>query len=93
MTATPSQPYTPDSRAGVGSAPGTGRAQGAAGVSAARAPRPFRRRARRGPLHDTLALVTAVTLSLPLLALAVPAAFAGGGTRRWFGGRGESLRA
>jgi hypothetical protein len=33
-------------------------------------------------------------MSLPLLAaLALPAAFAGGGTRRWFGGRAESQRA
>ncbi|GGQ45536.1 hypothetical protein GCM10010216_02020 [Streptomyces flaveolus] len=42
-----------------------------------------------GPLRDTLTL-----LGLPLLAaLALPAAFAGGGTRRWFGGRAESQRA
>lgn len=42
-----------------------------------------------GPLRDTLTLV-----GLPLLAaLALPAAFAGGGTRRWFGGRTESQRA
>ncbi|SOD86904.1 hypothetical protein [Streptomyces sp. Ag109_G2-15] len=40
-------------------------------------------------LRDTLTL-----MSLPLLAaLALPAAFAGGGTRRWFGGRAESQRA
>ncbi|MEU9347571.1 hypothetical protein AB0D74_40875 [Streptomyces sp. NPDC048278] len=46
-------------------------------------------RARRTPLRDVLALV-----SLPLLAvLVVPGAFAGGGTRRWFGGRAESQRA
>ncbi|GAA2521231.1 hypothetical protein GCM10010276_84890 [Streptomyces longisporus] len=33
-------------------------------------------------------------LALPLVAaLALPAAFAGGGTRRWFGGRAESQRA
>ncbi|MFI2199797.1 hypothetical protein ACH47Z_03220 [Streptomyces sp. NPDC020192] len=47
--------------------------------------------ARRGStaLRDTLTL-----LSLPVLAaLALPAAFAGGGTRRWFGGRAESQRA
>ncbi|WP_053758577.1 hypothetical protein [Streptomyces sp. AS58] len=51
--------------------------------------------ARSGPfrvaaaLHDTVALMT-----LPLVAaLVLPAAFAGGGTRRWFGGRGESQRA
>ncbi|MER6524657.1 hypothetical protein [Streptomyces sp. NPDC001508] len=48
-------------------------------------------RLRRGPsaLRDTLAL-----MGLPVLvALAVPGAFAGGGTRRWFGGRAESQRA
>ncbi|MFI2435582.1 hypothetical protein [Streptomyces sp. NPDC018693] len=40
-------------------------------------------------LRDTLAL-----LALPLVAaLALPAAFAGGGTRRWFGGRADSVRA
>ncbi|MBX7551423.1 hypothetical protein K1Y78_26145 [Streptomyces sp. tea 10] len=47
--------------------------------------------ARRGPtaLRDTLTLI-----GLPVLAaLALPAAFAGGGTRRWFGGRAESQRA
>jgi len=49
--------------------------------------------ARRGPrstaVRDTLTLV-----ALPLVAaLALPAAFAGGGTRRWFGGRAESQRA
>ncbi|KOV71253.1 membrane protein [Streptomyces sp. MMG1121] len=40
-------------------------------------------------MRDTLTLLT-----LPVLAaLALPAAFAGGGTRRWFGGRAESQRA
>ncbi|MGW0463881.1 hypothetical protein ACWDX6_01200 [Streptomyces sp. NPDC003027] len=35
-----------------------------------------------------------LALALPLLTLALlPGAFAGGGTRRWFGGRGESQRA
>ncbi|MFJ8541999.1 hypothetical protein ACIRFH_08295 [Streptomyces sp. NPDC093586] len=57
-----------------------------------RAPRlPHRSAGRRPPgaLRDTLTL-----LGLPLLAaLALPAAFAGGGTRRWFGGRAESQRA
>lgn len=43
-----------------------------------------------GPLRDVLALVL---LPLPLLAATLPVAFAGGGTRRWFGGRGESVRA
>ncbi|MGW1724539.1 hypothetical protein ACWCQK_16575 [Streptomyces sp. NPDC002306] len=48
------------------------------------APPPARR-----ALRDTLTL-----LGLPLVvALAMPAAFAGGGTRRWFGGRSESQRA
>ncbi|MET8169677.1 hypothetical protein ABZT34_36485 [Streptomyces sp. NPDC005329] len=54
-------------------------------------PRAQRRRAHRGPhaLRDTLTLV-----ALPLVAaLALPAAFAGGGTRRWFGGRAEGQRA
>ncbi|MER5193004.1 hypothetical protein ACWD3J_03935 [Streptomyces sp. NPDC002755] len=54
-------------------------------------PRAQRRRARRAPhaLRDTLTLV-----ALPLVAaLALPAAFAGGGTRRWFGGRAEGQRA
>ncbi|MFJ5842247.1 hypothetical protein ACIQGO_36835 [Streptomyces shenzhenensis] len=48
-------------------------------------------RLRRG----TSALWDALTLmSLPVLvALAVPGAFAGGGTRRWFGGRAENQRA
>ncbi|MFF4831511.1 hypothetical protein [Streptomyces sp. NPDC001315] len=40
-------------------------------------------------LRDTLTL-----MGLPLVvALALPAAFAGGGTRRWFGGRAENQRA
>ncbi|MEU5519546.1 hypothetical protein ABZ759_02285 [Streptomyces sp. NPDC047860] len=54
-------------------------------------PRPQGRRPRRapGPLRDALALV-----GLPLVAaLVLPAAFAGGGTRRWFGGRAENQRA
>jgi chromosome segregation ATPase len=56
------------------------------------APRPPHRSPRRpryGALRGTLTL-----LALPLVAaLALPAAFAGGGTRRWFGGRAESQRA
>ncbi|MFI8187731.1 hypothetical protein ACIF8T_02795 [Streptomyces sp. NPDC085946] len=56
--------------------------------------RPGHRRAARprrtpGPLRDLLTLA-----ALPLaVALALPAAFAGGGTRRWFGGRAENERA
>ncbi|MHC5908852.1 hypothetical protein ACVNF4_34020, partial [Streptomyces sp. S6] len=42
------------------------------------------------PLRDTLTLLTALPL---LTALALPASFAGGGTRRWFGGRSEGMRA
>ncbi|NGO13180.1 hypothetical protein G5C60_37695 [Streptomyces sp. HC44] len=38
-------------------------------------------------------LLTLVLIPLPLLAVTLPAAFAGGGTRRWFGGRSESQRA
>ncbi|MFJ2111882.1 MULTISPECIES: hypothetical protein [unclassified Streptomyces] len=46
--------------------------------------------ARARAVGDVLALLL---LPVPLLLAAVPAAFAGGGTRRWFGGRGESQRA
>ncbi|MEZ7007135.1 hypothetical protein [Streptomyces sp. AD55] len=52
-------------------------------------PRPSAPRRPPGALRDAVTL-----LGLPLLAaLALPAAFAGGGTRRWFGGRAESQRA
>ncbi|MBJ6646323.1 hypothetical protein [Streptomyces sp. BSE7-9] len=81
MTATPAQPYSP-------SEPRVPRVR--------RAPFPGPagrgvRRARRAPgsLRDALALA-----ALPLVAaLVLPAAFAGGGTRRWFGGRAENQRA
>ncbi|MEV6170164.1 hypothetical protein AB0L99_18285 [Streptomyces sp. NPDC051954] len=55
---------------------------------------PCARPARR-PRSAPSALRDALTLmSLPLVAaLALPAAFAGGGTRRWFGGRSENQRA
>ncbi|AXE85584.1 hypothetical protein [Streptomyces sp. Go-475] len=58
--------------------------------SVPRAHRPRRRLPRTpGPLRDTLTVTV-----LPLVAvLALPAAFAGGGTRRWFGGRAEGQRA
>ncbi|MGW7048197.1 hypothetical protein ACWGDT_37055 [Streptomyces avermitilis] len=47
------------------------------------------RRTSPGAVRDVLTLV-----ALPLVvALALPAAFAGGGTRRWFGGRAEGQRA
>ncbi|MCW5249084.1 MULTISPECIES: hypothetical protein [unclassified Streptomyces] len=54
-----------------------------------RPPHRFRDRRTPGAARDALAL-----MGLPLLGLlALPAAFAGGGTRRWFGGRAESQRA
>ncbi|MFF6999101.1 hypothetical protein ACFY93_29700 [Streptomyces sp. NPDC008313] len=50
---------------------------------------PYRGPRRPRPLLDALTL-----MALPLVvAAALPAAFAGGGTRRWFGGRSESQRA
>ncbi|MFD9290986.1 hypothetical protein ACFWBV_22380 [Streptomyces sp. NPDC060030] len=41
-------------------------------------------------VRDVLVLML---LPVPLVVAALPAAFAGGGTRRWFGGRGENQRA
>ncbi|MFC5203315.1 hypothetical protein ACGFWD_36075 [Streptomyces sp. NPDC048448] len=68
-----------DVTATTSSEPHTPSPSGALSVRARR-PRGYR---------DALALMT-----LPLLAaLVLPAAFAGGGTRRWFGGRSESQRA
>ncbi|MHC0432915.1 hypothetical protein ACX6XY_22470 [Streptomyces sp. O3] len=55
-----------------------------------RTQRVVRHRGSAGALRD---VVTLLVLPVPLLAAALPAAFAGGGTRRWFGGRGESQRA
>ncbi|MCX4822830.1 hypothetical protein OG883_23620 [Streptomyces sp. NBC_01142] len=46
-------------------------------------------RAKASAVRDVLALML---LPVPLVAMAL-GAFAGGGTRRWFGGRGESQRA
>ncbi|MFD5100176.1 hypothetical protein [Streptomyces albidochromogenes] len=48
-----------------------------------------RRRTTAGAVKD---VVTLALLPVPLL-VALPFAFAGGGTRRWFGGRGENVRA
>ncbi|AYN41566.1 hypothetical protein D9753_24795 [Streptomyces dangxiongensis] len=58
-------------------------------------PPPSTARARHGSAPPRGALRDALTLmSLPVLAaLALPAAFAGGGTRRWFGGRADGRRA
>ncbi|MGW7365800.1 hypothetical protein ACWGI8_20750 [Streptomyces sp. NPDC054841] len=47
-------------------------------------------KARASVVRDVVALVL---LPLPLVVAALPGAVAGGGTRRWFGGRGESQRA
>ncbi|MFF2643079.1 hypothetical protein ACFVUB_24975 [Streptomyces niveus] len=47
-------------------------------------------RARAGGVRD---VVTLMLLPVPLIAATLPGAFAGGGTRRWFGGRGENQRA
>ncbi|MBL1287851.1 hypothetical protein ACFTXO_04420 [Streptomyces sp. NPDC057067] len=41
-------------------------------------------------VKDVLVLML---MPVPLVAAALPGAFAGGGTRRWFGGRGENQRA
>ncbi|MGC3002553.1 hypothetical protein ACPF8X_30310 [Streptomyces sp. G35A] len=87
MTAIPAQPYSPS----VPRVPRTRRAVPPV-PSLPRRPRAGRTAGpagTRGPLRDALTLV-----GLPLvLALALPAAFAGGGTRRWFGGRAENQRA
>lgn len=51
-------------------------------------------RPRTAPALPAAARDVLTLVALPLLAaLALPAAFAGGGTRRWFGGRAESQRA
>ncbi|MET9480569.1 hypothetical protein [Streptomyces sp. NPDC006638] len=47
-------------------------------------------RAKASAVRDVL---TVLLLPLPLAIAILPGAFAGGGTRRWFGGRGESQRA
>ncbi|MFS8200461.1 hypothetical protein ACLVWQ_17460 (plasmid) [Streptomyces sp. CWNU-52B] len=96
MTATPSQPYTPSvpcaqqvprHRAGFRGAEGTEGAEDAVGTATGRVSGAGPRRTGG---RDLLLLLL---LPLPLLALTLPAAFAGGGTRRWFGGRSESQRA
>ncbi|MFF1483857.1 hypothetical protein ACIGZH_08655 [Streptomyces sp. NPDC058319] len=70
-----------------------GRATATAPVPARR-PRTPGRRARPGVGPAGRAVDVLALAALPLLAaLALPAAFAGGGTRRWFGGRAESQRA
>lgn len=67
-------------------------ARGAGGVRHRDAPRRAGTRSEGGPRPGPSGLRLA--LALPLLVGALlPGAFAGGGTRRWFGGRGESQRA
>ncbi|MGI5198472.1 hypothetical protein ACQEVY_33410 [Streptomyces sp. CA-288835] len=87
MTATPSQPYTPfvpwaqqlpRNRADLRA------------TRAGKSGRADRGTRPRGAARD---LLTLALLPFPLLALTLPAAFTGGGTRRWFGGRSESQRA
>ncbi|NEE51981.1 hypothetical protein G3M55_46180, partial [Streptomyces sp. SID8455] len=80
MTATHTRP-----EAGAGGSSAVGSASGArSGSHERRAPGRQAGQAGQG-LRDVLALVL---LPVPLLVAALPAAFAGGGTRRWFGGRG-----
>jgi DNA repair exonuclease SbcCD ATPase subunit len=58
--------------------------------------RPYARagaRAVGGVLTDVAGVLTLLLLPVPMLVATLPGAFAGGGTRRWFGGRGESQRA
>ncbi|WP_446038425.1 hypothetical protein [Streptomyces sp. SID1121] len=47
-------------------------------------------RAKASAVRDVL---TVLLLPVPVAIALLPGAFAGGGTRRWFGGRGESQRA
>ncbi|MFD5113375.1 hypothetical protein ACFVWX_32230 [Streptomyces sp. NPDC058220] len=47
-------------------------------------------KAKASAVRDFLTLML---LPVPLVLAVLPAAYAGGGTRRWFGGRGESRRA
>lgn len=92
MTATHAQPQAGAGGQGAGSvvgAPGTPGAPGAIDVTGARVGR-GRHRSLGRDVRDTCLLVLA---PLPLLAAALPLAVAGGGTRRWFGGRGEGQRA
>ncbi|MFE7622032.1 hypothetical protein [Streptomyces sp. NPDC057509] len=89
MTATHTQPQARAGGRGVSSvvgAPGAIGMPGAIGAYAGRG----RRRSLGRDVRDVCLLVLA---PLPLLAAALPLAVNGGGTRRWFGGRGEGQRA
>ncbi|MER5401331.1 hypothetical protein [Streptomyces sp. NPDC002599] len=92
MTATPSRPYSPFAGPARPAHPHPHSPGFRRGLPPVRQVRP----ARSGrPPRTYVAVRDVLTLvALPLLAaLALPAAFAGGGTRRWFGGRSESQRA
>ncbi|MFD6279742.1 hypothetical protein ACFWFI_29880 [Streptomyces sp. NPDC060209] len=52
--------------------------------------RPDAKASAGSAVRDVLVLML---LPVPLVVAALPGAFAGGGTRRWFGGRGENQRA
>ncbi|GGX52301.1 hypothetical protein [Streptomyces minutiscleroticus] len=90
MTATPSQPYTPFESCAQPAAATIRRPRAAEEEAARRRPARPSRPGVRAAVRDLAGLAL---LPLPLLGLAVPGAFAGGGTRRWFGGRAESQRA
>ncbi|WP_026250505.1 hypothetical protein [Streptomyces sp. ATexAB-D23] len=89
MTATHTQPQARAGGRGVSSVAGAPGAIGMPGAIGAYAGR-GRRRSLGRDVRDVCLLVLA---PLPLLAAALPLAVNGGGTRRWFGGRGEGQRA
>ncbi|MFJ9036022.1 hypothetical protein ACIRF8_05475 [Streptomyces sp. NPDC102406] len=72
-----------------GASPATAEPRAVRGLGRADA-RPAAHRRRGRPVRD---LLTLTLLPLPVLAAAMSTAFAGGGTRKWFGGRAESQRA
>ncbi|MEV6164245.1 hypothetical protein AB0L71_20360 [Streptomyces sp. NPDC052052] len=55
--------------------------------------RPRARAGGNSAVRDVTDVLALMLLPVPLFAAVVQGAFAGGGTRRWFGGRGESQRA
>lgn len=98
MTATPSQPYTPRDTRTIREQRKAREpyASDAAGVRSPPSGRPLPGRRAARPLPSAAAfrdVLTLLLLPVPVFVAALPTAFAGGGTRRWFGGRGESQRA